>query len=56
MLNFCYMKIVHFLNPNSHQKIKGDILKNVQKTKCVSFNKIIMKMINENENEIEDKK
>ena len=31
-LNFCYLKIIHFLNPHYHQKIKGDILKNIQKT------------------------
>ena len=30
-LNFCYLKIICFLPPRYHPKIKGHILKNVQK-------------------------
>ena len=31
-LDFCYLKIIRFFYPRYHPKIKGDILKNVQKT------------------------
>ena len=34
-LNFLYLKIIRFLHPRYHPKIKEDILKNVQKKKQV---------------------
>ena len=52
-LNFCYLKIMHFVHPRYHSKIIGDIIKNVQKQvplfKCGY-------MINDIENEAENEK
>ena len=46
-LDLCYLKIICYLNPRYHPKVIGNILKKVQKSKCVFFNeviRIIMKM------------
>ena len=37
-LNFCYLKIIHFLHPRYHSKIIGDILKKCTENECVYFN------------------
>ena len=41
-LNFCYLKITHTLDPHSHPKIIGHILKNKQKSKCACIQDIIL--------------
>ena len=46
-MNFCYMKIIHTLHPRYHPKIKGRILKNKPKNKCVCIRKIIRLIITE---------
>ena len=40
-LNVWIFKIICFLHPHCHPKIKGDILKKSVKNKCVCFNDII---------------
>ena len=40
-LNFCYLKITHFLHRRYHPTIIGHILKNKQKNKCVCIHLII---------------
>ena len=52
-MNFCHLKIIRFLHPHYHTKIT-DILKNVQKNKCVYVNEVIM--INDSEREAENKR
>ena len=39
--DFCYLKIIHILDPPYHPKIKGCILKNKQDNKCVCIYEII---------------
>ena len=51
-MNYRLLKIIRFLHPSYHPKIVGDILKNIQKNKCVCFNEVI----NGNENEAENEK
>ena len=48
-LNFSYLKIIHILHPRYHRKIKGHILKNKLKNKCVCIY-----TTNRNENEDEN--
>ena len=47
-LNFCYLKIIHILQPRYHPKIVGYILKNKPKSECVCIHEImrliVMKM------------
>ena len=43
-LSFCYMKVIHILNPRYHPKIMRRFLKNRQKNKCVLIHEIILKM------------
>ena len=41
---FAYLKIISFFHPRYHPKVIGDILKNVQKYKCICFNDVIWLM------------
>ena len=50
MLNFCYLKVIHFLHHDIIQNLIGDILKNAQKSKYVYLNDVIY---NQNKNEAE---
>ena len=50
-LNFCYLKIIHFLHPCYHPKLISDILKKRAKSKGICFNYLInYKRKAENEN------
>ena len=40
-LNFCYLKIIHFLHPCYHPKLISDILKKCAKNKGICFNYLI---------------
>ena len=41
-LNFCYLNLIHILDPGYQPKIKGHIpKKKKQKNKCVCINEII---------------
>ena len=40
-LNYCYLKIIHILNPHYYPKIIGHILKNKDKNNCVSVHENI---------------
>ena len=45
MLNFCYLKIIHILNPCYHPKLTWDILENIAKNNCFCLNEIIWLII-----------
>ena len=45
MLNFCYLKIMHILQPRYHPKIIGNVLKTNQNNKCVCIYQTIRLII-----------
>ena len=55
-LKFCYLKIIHFLGPNDHRKIIGDILENLRKTCVKTCVAVLSRLFDYVENEAENEK